>query len=151
MLPSFPLSLISKQPLFLHMLHVQKLLLPSPGEQNAGVLQMHCKRAEKDGVPPRWAGWGPIFLGWLAAVKIASEVMEPLPFRNSWLTEGDQGQDTQYSCQLSSMSYPCSTDSRVNYIVGENKKNEAFWIPKRTWQGDREAQRWPHPNFPVNK
>lgn len=31
------------------------------------------------------------------------------------------------------------------------KKNEAFWVLEGTWQGDREAQTWPCPNFPVNE
>lgn len=67
-----------------------------------------------------------------------------------WLTEGGLGQDTQCCCQLSSMSHPCSTDSKVNYVFGENRKNGAFWISKGTWQGNREAQRRLRLNFPVN-
>lgn len=35
--------------------------------------------------------------------------------------------------------------------LGETRKNGAFWVPKGTWQGDREAQTWPCPNFPVNE
>lgn len=62
---SFPNSL------FLPMLHILKLLQPSPGEQNSEVLKMQCKRDEKDGLPPRRAGRTPIILSWLAAVKIA--------------------------------------------------------------------------------
>ena len=47
------------------------------------LLPMHCKRGEKDGLPPRQAGWAATVLSWLAAVKIAPGVTESLPFRNS--------------------------------------------------------------------
>lgn len=61
---SFPNSL------FLPVLHVLKLLQPSPEGQNFQVLKKHCRRGEKDGLTPRQAGWTPIILSWLAAVKI---------------------------------------------------------------------------------
>lgn len=61
---SFPISL------FLPVLHVLGLLQRGSEEQNSQVWKMHCKRGEKDELPPRQAGWTSIILSWLAAVKI---------------------------------------------------------------------------------
>lgn len=45
------------QAAFLPTLHIQMLLLSSPGEQNAGVLQMYCQSGEQGKLSLFSAGW----------------------------------------------------------------------------------------------
>lgn len=142
---SFPNSL------FLLVLHVLKFLQPSPEEQNCQVLKMHCRRGEKDGIPPRQAGWTPIVLSWLAAVKIPLQSGSPYPFVA--LTHWGCPQP-EYTALLPAFLYvsPLLYGLKGKWCIwGKTKKNGAFWISEGTWQGDREAQAWLCPNFPVNE
>lgn len=141
----------SPNSLFLLVLRVLKLLQPSPEEQNSQVLKMHCKRGEKDGLPPRQAGWTPIILSWLAAVKIPLQSGSPYPFVA--LTHWSCPQP-EYTALLPAFLYvsPLFYGLKGEWCIWrKTKKNGAFWVSKGTWQGDREAQTWRCPNFPVNE